>query len=991
MARYATTIVLAILFSLHGIGLWLFTRGFLLTRLSLSEISGCYPLSQCTMEPTHKRAIVLIIDALRFDFVSPTFPSPKSPHHHGVLTLPGELTEKFPDRSFIFNAYSDPPTTTLQRIKGITTGSLPTFVDLGSNFAGSEIDEDSIIRQLRNQDRKVAFMGDDTWMSVFPTSFDPNMTFPYDSFNVEDLHTVDEGVIRHLFPLVTQRDAYQWDFIVGHFLGVDHVGHRLGPSHEAMHAKLKQMDSVLRSLVDKIDDDTLLVVMGDHGMDLRGDHGGDGVHETSSALWIYSKSSALSIPTLESSPSIPSSLLSKTSFPGMPNPHRSVQQIDIVPTLSLLLGLPIPFNNLGAVIPELFIRTDEAPDLLATALHLNGEQVHRYLEAYRASASGAELDGAWEGLEQTFAEASTGAGHALFVRHALIVCRHLWAQFNSILMVLGLSVIVASLVVAWQFFRKLEQLQESEWESWTSMISRRALIAMSFAASLGFGLGTLGPIGISALELTVWLIAAAVSLAVIDFTRPSFDSLPSFPLILILHSISFFSNSFTFWEDRIVLYLALSAIAPNLLTGISAPTPRLRYRVIGFSLSCALCVRLMALSTVCREEQQPYCRVTFYASSSLAAPPLLILILVLPVTLTLPNTVRRFLRISKSDQELAPVFLEYFFRAVWVAGSICWMLEWAETSLIGGEQYASVLRQCRSAISWAAMVSVSFGGLSIWWIFPLCLKVQRQPPTETGGNTQVQIIGFANTFGSPYLIFILLFFSLLYVDTQLTGQVTLSLGLIAFLSWLEIVDSVRDIKSLNAAVAKATSPGNAIESLNTSPGSESTPQFSSELIFPSLLALHTFFATGHQSTFPSIQWKTAFLLTSSKTAFVSPILVILNTFGPHIFFAMASALIASWNVVPLPDPSQSRLVSKNALRVGVGVSAYFVSLLLGSALAAAFLRRHLMVWKVFAPRFMAAAAGVIAVDVGVAIGLLVGLSRVVTVVGRVFGQIGSRR
>ena len=36
-------------------------------------------------------------------------------------------------------------------------------------------------------------MGDDTWMTVFPTSFDPNMTHPFDSFNVEDLHTVDEA------------------------------------------------------------------------------------------------------------------------------------------------------------------------------------------------------------------------------------------------------------------------------------------------------------------------------------------------------------------------------------------------------------------------------------------------------------------------------------------------------------------------------------------------------------------------------------------------------------------------------------------------------------------------------------------------------------------------------------------------------------------------------------------------------------------------------
>ena len=91
-------------------------------------------------------------------------------------------------------------------------------------------------------------MGDDTWTLVFPTLFSPNLTFPYDSFNVEDLHTVDEGVIKHLFPLLEDEND-SWDVIFGHFLGVDHVGHRVGPEHPVMKDKLKQMDLVLRNVV----------------------------------------------------------------------------------------------------------------------------------------------------------------------------------------------------------------------------------------------------------------------------------------------------------------------------------------------------------------------------------------------------------------------------------------------------------------------------------------------------------------------------------------------------------------------------------------------------------------------------------------------------------------------------------------------------------------------------------------------------------------------
>lgn len=39
-------------------------------------------------------------------------------------------------------------------------------------------------------------MGDDTWESLFPKTFHRSLPFP--SFNVKDLHTVDEGILQHL-------------------------------------------------------------------------------------------------------------------------------------------------------------------------------------------------------------------------------------------------------------------------------------------------------------------------------------------------------------------------------------------------------------------------------------------------------------------------------------------------------------------------------------------------------------------------------------------------------------------------------------------------------------------------------------------------------------------------------------------------------------------------------------------------------------------------
>src|SRR5690348_4084303 len=98
-------------------------------------------------------------------------------------------------------------------------------------------------------------MGDDTWTKLFPTAF--SRSFPFPSFNVKDLHGVDDQCIKHMLPTLRQETEHmrpaappasgngppqgaeareeqgeeedvEWDLLVAHFLGVDHVGHRHG-------------------------------------------------------------------------------------------------------------------------------------------------------------------------------------------------------------------------------------------------------------------------------------------------------------------------------------------------------------------------------------------------------------------------------------------------------------------------------------------------------------------------------------------------------------------------------------------------------------------------------------------------------------------------------------------------------------------------------------------------------------------------------------------
>ncbi|KAG0700089.1 alkaline-phosphatase-like protein [Suillus ampliporus] len=939
----------------HLAGIYLFTKGFLLSRLALPDRGACSS-DACASLATHKRAVLLVIDALRFDFIAEHPPEPASPFHHNILTLPREFTAAHPDRSFIFNAYSDPPTTTLQRLKGLTTGSLPTFVDAGENFGGSSIHEDSIIHQLNAAGRKVALAGDDTWLTLFPDAFQPNMTFAFDSFNVEDLHTVDEGVIDNLLPLMRHHQN-SWDFAIGHGLGVDHAGHRVGPDHPVLRAKLEQMNNLLRDVVAAMDDDTLLILLGDHGMDRMGNHGGASTLETMSALWIYSK-----IPLSFPEYTIPEVILPMITFPEATVPHRYVQQIDLVPTISLLLGLPIPFNNLGSVIPELFNRDPDGSSL-QKAMELNAAQIRRYLDAYRSSSSGKELDAAWSDFSVAWADINGLDGETRlialdnFTRLALSACRVLWAQFNVLLMGAGLAVIGLSIVAGWALYSKLREVGDDEWEKW---VDDKVLWSFN-ASAVGLGLGYLTHLmlheyldGVAMHQTALFAATLSSSFIVVAVTRPSITlkSIKALPIFLILHTSCFASNSFTVWEDRIVLFFLISSIVPSIITGFTAPTSRLRYRILGFSALFAVCARFMAMSTVCREEQHPYCTVTYYASESSSAPPIIALLLAFPISIAIPRAVRRILKISKSDSAL-------------IAGAIFWVLEWVDSAEVLGDM-GDVLRMARTVLARTTAAAMLIGGISLWWTSPVCLAIsngqssQQSSASASQEKTEVTVLGFANAFGSPYLIFWLIFLSIVWLMTQLSGQIVLG---------------VRDVHGLNEAFTSNT-PSSALDLATVK-----RDLCFSEVVPLALLAMHTFYGTGHQSTIPSVQWKSAFILSSTVSFPFSHVSVMTNTLGPFVLIALAAPLLVLWNLPPLPHPKS---LGASALRAGIGMSLYFSVLAFGAAVFAAVLRRHLMVWKIFAPRYLFAAFALCAVDVGVLIGVGVGVGRVREEIVRVF-------
>lgn len=266
-----------------------------------------------------------------------------TPPYLNKLDVVRDLLKDRPRHSRLYRFVADAPTTTMQRLKGLMTGGLPTFVDSGRNFASQAIEEDNILSQHSAAGRSATVLGDDTWVSLFPRAF--ARTFPFPSFDVRDLDTVDRGVNHHI---ASELSRPEWGILIAHYLGVDHCGHRYSPDHPAMGTKLSEMNRAIRRLVDTLPEDTVLLVFGDHGMTTSGDHGGDSPNELHSALFAYSNTpfhSRRSTPLTTTSP-----LIKDDIRRGDPT---TVEQIDLAATLAFMLGLPVPFGSLGLAIPEL--------------------------------------------------------------------------------------------------------------------------------------------------------------------------------------------------------------------------------------------------------------------------------------------------------------------------------------------------------------------------------------------------------------------------------------------------------------------------------------------------------------------------------------------------------------------------------------------------------------------------------------------------------------
>ena len=283
-----------------------------------------------------------------------------------------------------------------------------------------------------------------------------------------------------------------------------------------------------------------------------------------------------------------------------------VYQTDIVPTVSRLLGVPIPFSSLGMVLPDLFHRPSglfplDGPgtvslDLLQS-LHLNMEQVHLYLKAlvkHDHSFSSPAVDslmkvylsavkrytdvkGTKEMMNETVVD-SVASEMKAFIRGVRAVCVEKWAKFNDTYINIGISLLLVHIVLVCVML-----VSQSKPSTPSLHLRMTALLVM---------VRRLKAVRFRSIDVT-----SCVSV-----------------FVAVFHSFSLFSNSFVVYEQSVVIFSTQSlmlVLALGVLrqTIVGRDTRRFKeilgdcFRTLLPYCGVMVCVRLSAVFHSCRDQQ----------------------------------------------------------------------------------------------------------------------------------------------------------------------------------------------------------------------------------------------------------------------------------------------------------------------------------------------------------------------------------------------------
>ena len=451
---------------------------------------------------------------------------------------------------------------------------------------------------------------------------------------------------------------------------------------------------------------------------------------------------------------------------------------------------------------------------------IDGSPHQLWGKAEQALASGGGKEHTWKGAYKNFSE---------FQGETLRICRDLWARFDVPSMVLGISILAAGVVALALYATdnavddaavQDPELEKAERELEMESIAKGKPEALyeenaSRSALKGALIGII--LGATAGLIPWFLIGEGTNL---DFTlaggsiggligvlfvqlkaRAGFNNpLPTTAwgwlalIFTVTQSIGFASNSYTIWEDSILLYFISTF---GLATAIaSLRIEKHADRVLGVYHSAAFVILgwLASFSKLCREEQMPYCRSTYYASatSSTSAPWQLLIPFILAVGL--PSVIKSYYASSRSYVGFASAWIGWGFRLGLIMSAIFWTLDAADDGQWFPSFSSSTLKTLRLPIAQTVFAIALGAGSTAFGNAPPCISVSSSTASTPGSQTTnssgatVTILGFANAHGSRYFLLIVNILLCVLMVQKPMGAGAIALMCWQILSLVEILD-----------------------------------------------------------------------------------------------------------------------------------------------------------------------------------------------------------
>lgn len=616
----------------------------------------------------------------------------------------------------------------------------------------------------------------------------------------------------------------------------------------------------------------------------------------------------------------------------------SVKQIDLIPTLATILGIPIPYSNLGTIItsclPLPATKITNWTELSST-IWANVQQMTLYIQDYSSLSTIFDTEKIDElKIKYTILKGqfnNKNIDDEVFVHNCIEylselreMCEDVWIQFDSFSMTRGLLLCFIPVFFLYTMINCLTTSQLSIVFSKSLIIFIYILTATiiiscavcyyiniisNFFATTYFVSGVAGIFTLSFILIQNWEL---ISINWHEMSK-KYKLVDVFYRFVLLVSIcAFFSNSFVVQECYVSLFLLLTLISTTILDLFNISSSKIsksiknnfkatiRFKfVILLAFFCVL-IRFSMYYWQCREEQNcPESSSQKLSNTSRAQLIFALVAVGLVVTFT-----RMWLRYcgNLAAFNITVLFAQYAPTVITVCCGGFWVLHYLP---IDGKPKSSPLWQA----DYLALIAyyLIIIGLLITYSRPLTVFII---PNNVNSNFQKSvktvpqifqevktlfsernqkredvpiICGLATAYSATFVIsavYILLLFILLLGHAVAPSAVLLyfSAAVILCISSISRYERSPNIGEISGRIwfYNKIHLKFFLDELLQVP--------TSSLLTWVFLAIYFFYGTGHQPTFPNIAWEAAFVGTGGTftSNYIPAALVVINTFGSYI-------------------------------------------------------------------------------------------------------------